>query len=360
MNDAARKFFPEPRVDDPTWATPGEDLIAWLGRSTLPKATWFRTFLNRNLGALPPSAATKIARDMKSGRFEAAHFELIVGRALQLLGAALVHEPEIAGRHPDWNATFADGTVVVECTYPRYMQDEARQRRDLTPLAQMVENLGPNDWSVHIHRLPRIGPAESRQELKRFLTREFSLIPPASALTHDVLIEGLLSSGWVKLVLRPKRISHTKVVSGPASGGVVDAWVKIREAVADKRRQVRGATVPRVLAIHGGVWSGLDDFDRGLFGTTPGQADELGDPAFVLRRAPQPTFAGVLAFPGLELTYGTEPVLYVHPRFNGTLPASLHELRRRTLVDGRIHDQEAAGLPLMTTLDDAATGVADV
>lgn len=352
MTVATGSFFPEPSLADPTWAKPGEDLIGWLGRSTLPKAAWFRAFLNGNLEELPPSAARKLAHEMRSGRFEPAHFEMIGGRALQILGATLSHEPEIAGRRPDWDAAFTDGTVIAECTYPHYNEDEARERRDLAPLAHLVEDLAPEDWSVHIHRLPRIGPSESRRELKSYLRREFARIPPASPLEPERQIEGLLSTGWVLLELRPRRISHTKVVSGPSTGCYDDTWVKIRKAVADKRSQVRAATTPRILAIHGGVWGGLENFDDALFGVTPGRPDDAGDPAFVLRRATAPTFAAVLGFPGLELTYGGEPVLYVHPRFAGELPAALLELRQRRLVAGAIQDKPVRRTePVMAALD---------
>lgn len=57
MSASDGEFFPEPQVDDPTWGAPAEDITGWLGRSTLPKAVWFRSFLNRNLRLLPPDAA---------------------------------------------------------------------------------------------------------------------------------------------------------------------------------------------------------------------------------------------------------------------------------------------------------------
>ena len=48
-----------------------------------------------------------------------------------------------------------------------------------------------------------------------------------------------------------------------------------------------------------------------------------------------PAIAAVLAYTGMDLTNGRDPVLFVHPRFGGALPAGLLQLEVRTLtVDG--------------------------
>lgn len=45
----------------------------------------------------------------------------------------------------------------------------------------------------------------------------------------------------------------------------------------------------------------------------------------------EPTFAGALAIPEIGVAGASEPVLYVHPRFTGRLPASLLTLEQRHL-----------------------------
>ena len=48
-DESITTFFPEPAVDDPTWAKAREGMARWLERSTLPRARAFRQFLNQNL-----------------------------------------------------------------------------------------------------------------------------------------------------------------------------------------------------------------------------------------------------------------------------------------------------------------------
>jgi len=45
-----------------------------------------------------------------------------------------------------------------------------------------------------------------------------------------------------------------------------------------------------------------------------------------------PAIAGVLAFTGMDLTVGSDPVLFLHPRFEGALPTGLLQLEVRTLT----------------------------
>lgn len=329
--------FPEPVTDDPTWARSDENTVDWLARSTLPRASGYRAFLNRNLAALRADAADRIAAKMRGADFAAAHFEMIVGRTLQLLEAKVEYEPVLPdGRQLDWLARVTDGEVVVECVCPQFDREDAAQRKLLQPLVDLIERLAPDDWSVAIDRLPAIGAQESRGELREWLIGEFAKVPSIATTTSNWVIEGWITAGTVRLELLPRRISHTKIVAGPSTGWWGnDTVMRIRDAVRTKRSQVRTATMPRIVAVHGGAWASFAAFDLALLGVGD-RSDLTGDPAFVLRRNAPPTLDGVLAFSRVgPVASGPDPVLYRHPRSRRALPARFDCLEVRTTADGR-------------------------
>lgn len=101
--------FPEPTTDDPTVGRERETRGAFLRRSTWERARDMRRFYNENLAALPPEAAAKLCRALHRDRTEATHFELVVGRLLQILGAEVEYEaPGKQGRKVDWLAHFQE------------------------------------------------------------------------------------------------------------------------------------------------------------------------------------------------------------------------------------------------------------
>jgi len=115
-------WFVEPEQKDDTWAKPGEGRVSWLLRSTLPRASAMRGFLNRNVGALPEpcreGVLEKLAREQ---HFKDGFFELVVGRALQELGTVTLDcekENPTGRKRPDFLATFPDGAVAVEAISP--------------------------------------------------------------------------------------------------------------------------------------------------------------------------------------------------------------------------------------------------
>jgi hypothetical protein len=63
-----RCWFPEPDIDDPTEGRPGETIGKWLQRSTWERAKQLRDFYNRNLAALPPEIADRLAREIERDR----------------------------------------------------------------------------------------------------------------------------------------------------------------------------------------------------------------------------------------------------------------------------------------------------
>ena len=82
----------------------------------------------------------------------------------------------------------------------------------------------------------------------------------------------------------------------------------------------------------------IEDFDQALFGRTFQEVDWFGrtvktglDPngVFANWRKEEPTYAGVLGFIGVGFLKCSNPVLYKHPRFSGSLPKPLDLLECR-------------------------------
>jgi hypothetical protein len=80
-----------------------------------------------------------------------------------------------------------------------------------------------------------------------------------------------------------------------------------------------------------------EELDRALFGTSVTQRDQYGnevgryfqnDGLFASGEG-EPTISGVLAFPEVGFLRCADPVLWVHPRFEGALPRALNGLETR-------------------------------
>jgi len=99
-----------------------------------------------------------------------------------------------------------------------------------------------------------------------------------------------------------------------------------------------------------------DEFDEALFGRTFtrfGLDSQVLDTEFDAdgifnRGTGTPTWAGVLAYVRIGLRGGPDPVLYLHPPFEGELPNALLNLERRT------YGAEAEGIALHKP---SATGI---
>lgn len=123
-----------------------------------------------------------------------------------------------------------------------------------------------------------------------------------------------------------------------------DTEIKIRKTVERKKKQVRKASEPVLLAIGTQPLSGgLDDFDMALFGRTYKRLGYFretvevgfdGDGLFAKKRPEPATYAGVLAFTDVGWRGVPDPVLYLHPRFSGQLPQSLERLQERAYMEG--------------------------
>jgi hypothetical protein len=112
-------------------------------------------------------------------------------------------------------------------------------------------------------------------------------------------------------------------------------------AVDKKKPQVRGAGRPVILAINAsGMSSSFEHFDIALLGGERGFAGsdrKILSQRFICNgdlsrsKSDSPAFAGVLGFVEVSFHSERDPVLWIHPRFHGRLPANLLQLESRQL-----------------------------
>src|SRR2546421_6084689 len=134
-------WFSEPLTVDESWGQRGEQPLAWLARSTLPRARAIRRFLNENISQIPVDAQSKIV-DALHHRFKSAFFELIVARTLQILGATIIVEAKQAdNKQPDFLSQFPDGILVVEAASPNFNAEASEEVKNRNPLTDIIESL---------------------------------------------------------------------------------------------------------------------------------------------------------------------------------------------------------------------------
>lgn len=342
--------FPEPLEDDPSPGRPGEPRWAWLERSTWDRARETRTFYNDNLARLPGPIARQLCRELRRDASESRHFELVVGRFLQELGADLTYEaPGTQGHRVDWLAQFPGGTVSVEATAPVVNARIGVETRAAQPAAEMIARELPTGWTVWAMQVPRFHPNEPKRQFRRWLQEVTAGLPkgrPGDRISLD--LEWRDSPVQLMLFGGDDSERPSEVGAGPAVGYVDNSSEVIHQAVAGKRFQARGAPKPVLAAIYTAGFGSheVTKFDIGLFGRTVehhGTGEITFDPSGAFGRGKgEPTFAGALAFVNLGMRGGEDPILYVHPRFEGDLPDEIRTLRRRELTREGIRDVPAA------------------
>jgi hypothetical protein len=313
-----------------------------LKRSTIRRARECRRFLNENLSSLS-SGHQRVLYQALHDRWHSAFFELIVARTLQALGAEIEVEPDSeAGTRIDFLARFSDQTISVEAVAPVFNADAGETAARRIPLLEIVESLTPAGWRVMVVELPDLGSGDSKRQFKRTVEELLETEPPESRSEPKNLIAEL-PGGDVHLRLLPKRDpgapEDPTVVTEPALSAFDNSEQRIRRAIKRKRRQGRNVATPAILAIHAtGISSEFEDFDHALYRReiaypdpdtyqivgTKFQADGVFN-----RGGVEPTFAAVLAFVNVNFPGGPDPVLYLHPRFQGSLPESLMSIERR-------------------------------
>jgi hypothetical protein len=337
MSDNAA-CFPEPIVDDPTPGRDREHRAAWLDRSTWGRAVEMRRFYNENLSALPPTIRDRLCRELKRDRTLAKHFELVVGRYLQLLGAQIDYEvPSPSGRRVDWVGHFPDGTVRVEATVPIANAVIGNTLAASARLVELAVRSAPRGWWVMVHAVPRFSANESLRSLRALLLERYATVPaPVLEARHEIEID-LDDRGDLRLALiaRSPASEPAAYGGGPAVGFADDTHVVIQRAIDGKRRQVRDAPKPVLIALctNGFGTHEVEKFDRALLGPTGSfRPDPPGK---------EPTVAGALVFANLEMRGGPDPILYRHPRYQGPFPQALEGLRQRTATSDDVEDRPA-------------------
>jgi len=340
LRNADRACFPDPEADDPIDDLDGESRGSWLGRSTSAWAVEVRAFYNRNLAALPPSIGQVLCREIHVDRSLAKHFELVIGRFLQVLGAmGLEYEPEgPEGSRVDWRAQFEDGSVSVEATLPLINAAVGQTMKARQAAVGMAVREAPPGWLVWVRHVPAIGPNESLQPLKRLLRESYRSVPPATA-KRQFLISERLDGERLEIALTGKQdpTAPSSWGGGTAVAFRDDTSDVVAKAIEGKRRQARGAAKPVLIALcaDGHGVPDVEQFDRALLGHLdwPDDGGELRfepDGAFGASPAgKEPTFAGALLFANLGILGGADPILYLHPRYRGSMPAAMSGLRRR-------------------------------
>jgi len=333
-------------------------MASFLARSSMPHALELRGFINANLGQLPTEAAAQMCRALHGPTFRPALFELVVARTLQLLEAgSLTYQREsVTGRRPDLEATFDDGRVVVDATVPDFDASIVEDQATSAPLIDIVETEIPAGWTFFVELLPRIGPNESRREFKTALRAAFAKLPASSdgiaPLSYLVVAEHPQGEIRLRLGARP-RDTERAYGGGPASVAYGNTDARVEKALRRKRSQLRGGDAPALVAIAGGMGEGIEDFDMALFGSTWERQDGQGR---VVETGFHPTgiwgklrggdsvLAGVLAYCHWQWSIGTDPVLYLNPRFEGRLPLALRALHVRWLLNHGIESTPATSV----------------
>lgn len=342
-------WFPEPDGDDDWFKRKGETTFAWVSRATSEKGQECRRFLNENIATLPQGWQTKLHSDLRTRDWDSVFFEIAVARTLQILGASIEVEVPVAStnKRPDFVATFPDGVVAVEATAPEINQAMNTQNANNEDLNEIIESLIPDDWSVEVWGLPKLGPNDSKKGFKRKIRELFSELPPANTFTDDSIkieIEAGFD-GELSLVLRPGRNGRRAAFVRGVISGADNTQQRISAAVTRKKKQLKHVGTPVVLAVRTDAFGDMEDYDQALYGLTFESVDHQGRTirtgfhptgVFGKQRSSPPVCAAVLAYTAVGFPGVTDPVLYLHPAFTGQLPeALLKRLQVRSLeADG--------------------------
>jgi hypothetical protein len=302
-----------------------------------------RQFLNENISKVPIDAQSKIFEALHH-RYKSAFFELIVARTLQILGAIITVEAKQSdNKQPDFLAQFPDNLVVVEAASPNFNADAGEEVKNRNPLTDIIESLVPEGWSVQVWELPKIGQSDSKKAFKRVVAEMLSIPPPSDDASELELTEEM-PGGIIDLHLVPRRPNWPPIALESPFAVIDNSKELIRRVVCRKRRQVRKANAPVLLAIEGSWLSGsLESFDLALYGHTcdvfnirrEREAPRfIADGLFTNISNKPPTYAGVLAFPQVGFNSVVMPVLYHHPRFEGHLPEAFSVLEQHWYEHG--------------------------
>lgn len=294
------------------------------------------------MAKLPPEAQVGICRGINSRQFHQANLELITGRTLQELGTiALEYEPlQSSGRRPDFLATFPDAQLFVDATHPEWNAVLERRHRADKRLIDVIEAVIPPGWSFSANRLPQVGLSGPIGPFRRAVIAAFGALPKPNGPTRFSIASADPNQPFHLDLWAPRRSAERAWLAGPGNAEFIAPDLQIRDALKKKRGQLRSLPHPAVVALGGALGASLDDYEIALFGRSfervdlSGRVVERGFERTGLFARPgraMPTIAGVLAYVGMDVTAGADPILFRHPRFVGNLPQALLQLEVRTL-----------------------------
>jgi hypothetical protein len=337
-------WFPRPEKPDPTYVRSDEWTVSWLRRSTLPLADDCREFLNRNLSLLPDDCSDGIFNHLRHQQHHRdGFFELVVARTLQELGADIECEPEnpIDRSRVDYAATFPEGVVFVEAVSPELDKELGAVLKRESPLTQLIKDNVPPGWAADVKELPKVGPDESKRQVKALLQRKMNLSPPTRD-DEEVEVRGSFEQGDLRVILFPQSryglSADTKIAASNLIEYFPNDHAALLGALQRKYRQLRNLDGTCLVALNMfSTTASRDDLDRALFGTSVTQSDRSWNELRRCRRrdglfaggAGEPTISGVFAFPEVGFLRCADPVLWVHPRFEGMFPQALNDLETR-------------------------------
>ena len=337
-------WFPRPEKPDPTYARSDEWTVSWLRRSTLPLADDCREFLNRNLSLLPDDCSDGIFNHLRHQQHHRdGFFELVVARTLQELGADIECEPEnpIDRSRVDYAATFPEGVVFVEAVSPELDKELGAVLKRESPLTQLIKDNVPPGWAADVKELPNVGPDESKRHIKALLQRKMNISPPTRD-DDEVEVRGSFEQGDLRVILFPQSRHGLSTDTKIAVSNLIEYFpndhAALLGALQRKYRQLRNLDGTCLVALNMfSTTASRDDLDRALFGTSVTQSDRSWNEVRRYRRrdglfaggAGEPTISGVLAFPEVGFLRCADPVLWVHPRFEGMFPRALNDLETR-------------------------------
>jgi hypothetical protein len=351
------RCLPEPDTPDDRPGLRYETLAAFLKRSTWARAVEMRAFYNENLAALPAPCRDRLCRRLASAHdSEAATFELVVGRFLELRGAShLECEPGSGARRVDWRATYPDGVLHVEAMVPLYNADARVTVRRNNRLLDAIERRAPAGWWLLPSRLPALSENESLRPFGRLVDGLIAQLPPSELVdpeTRVTLVGRLSDSGRQELRITALRARRAR--GGLGSGAMAmyrdNSEARVRAAWQDRRKRSQGRSVPApaLLALQGSFGGAdLEAFEHGLFGRDVGRGRV---PDGVMAVDNDPPWSGVLAFPRVSPAGADDPVLFVSPRYTGPFPDAVARLEVRRLAERGVAIRAARDTDVMARL----------
>ncbi len=339
------KWLSEPTTIDNSYSKSEESVVSWLRRSTIKRALIFRQFLRRNLEEIPSEYQEHFIKALQT-RWDSAFLEFILARTIQVLGGKFCIELENSGgKCPDFLVSFDEHQLIIEVVSPSFDSEGDEERKRDKLLIEFINAKTPTGWSISVIQLPNIGYENPIKEFKHAFLQMCNELPDEPQ-EEFVYKSKELKSGLLHLGFFPQEQRNSSRIYS-----IGCAEDRIKYAVKKKRKQVRSASLPVLLAIHGsGYGVKFDDFDRALFGyktivkhTSKNLQEAIVKPDGIFLESGKenkiPTYAGILAFKRVDLIRHPDPVIYHHPRFLGELPEEIMIFEQRRFLDSAINIQ---------------------